>query len=197
MHNCPVSILNFQFHGSPQILMISGAPGSTYLSQKCIMRERLTSFAKRRGHKHTFLVVIQRKPRLYQKSHKHKIMLTSAVSFLRLLSVLANQPQSTCSTVLNLQFSSQFLLLSANLQNGVNNELQKVDEWMRYNKLSINYSKTTYMLINSNSSQSCNFKVKINDSEIKHTTCTKYYNQWRFSRSQSGGAKLGPTKIVG
>jgi len=28
--------------------------------------------------------------------------------------------------------------------------------------------------INNNSSQSCNFKVKINDSEIKHTTCTKY-----------------------
>jgi len=45
---------------------------------------------------------------------------------------------------------------------------------MRYNKLSINYSKTTYMLINSNASQSCNFEVKINDSEIKHTTCTKY-----------------------
>jgi len=63
---------------------------------------------------------------------------------------------------------------SANLQRGVNSELQKVDEWMRYKKLSINYSKTTYMLINSNSSQSCNFKVKINDSEIKHTTCTKY-----------------------
>ena len=32
---------------------------------------------------------------------------------------------------------------SANLQNGVNNELQKVDEWMRYNKLPLNYSKTT------------------------------------------------------
>ena len=29
---------------------------------------------------------------------------------------------------------------SANLQNGVNNELQKFDEWMRYNKLSLNYS---------------------------------------------------------
>ena len=63
---------------------------------------------------------------------------------------------------------------SANLQYGVNSELQKVDEWMRYNKLSINYSKTTYMLINSNLSQSRNFKVKIIDSEIKHTTCTKY-----------------------
>ena len=63
---------------------------------------------------------------------------------------------------------------SANLQCGVNSELQKVDEWMRYNKLSINYSKTTYMLINSNSSQSCNFEVKINDSETKQKTCTKY-----------------------
>ena len=30
------------------------------------------------------------------------------------------------------------------------------------------------MLINSNASQSCSFEVKINDSEIKHTTCTKY-----------------------
>ena len=64
---------------------------------------------------------------------------------------------------------------SANLQYGVNSELQKVDEWMRYNKLSINYSKTTYMLISSNSSPSCNFKAKINDSEIKHTTCTMYF----------------------
>ena len=47
---------------------------------------------------------------------------------------------------------------------------------MRYNQLSTNYSKTTYMLINTNSCRSCNFKVKINDSEIKHTTstCTKY-----------------------
>jgi len=30
------------------------------------------------------------------------------------------------------------------------------------------------MLISSNISQSCNFKVKINYYEIKHTTCTKY-----------------------
>ena len=63
---------------------------------------------------------------------------------------------------------------SANLQNGVNSELQKVDEWMRY-KLSFNYSKTTYMLLNSNLSQSCNFNVKINDNKIKHTTCTEYF----------------------
>jgi len=59
---------------------------------------------------------------------------------------------------------------SANLQNGVNSELQKVDKWERYNKLSLNDSKNTYMLINSNVSQSCNFNVKINHNEIKHTT---------------------------
>jgi len=37
------------------------------------------------------------------------------------------------------------------------------------------------MLINNNFSQSCNFKVKINDYEIKHTTCIKYHiwvQQW-------------------
>jgi len=33
------------------------------------------------------------------------------------------------------------------LQKLVNTELQKVDEWMRFNKLPINYSKTSYMLI--------------------------------------------------
>ena len=67
---------------------------------------------------------------------------------------------------------------STNLQNGVNNELQKVDEWMRYNKLHINYSKTTYMLLNSKLSQSCNFNAKINDNKIKHTTCTKYLGMY-------------------
>ena len=64
---------------------------------------------------------------------------------------------------------------SANQQNGVNSELQNVDEWMRYNKLSLNYSKTTYMLLNSNLSQSCNFNVKINYNKIQHTTCTGEY----------------------
>jgi len=58
---------------------------------------------------------------------------------------------------------------SANLQNGVNTQQQKVDEWMRYNKWSLNYSKTsTYMVLNSNLSQSCNFNVKINDNNITH-----------------------------
>jgi len=51
---------------------------------------------------------------------------------------------------------------------------QKVDEWMRSNKLSVNFSKTTYMLINNNLSQSCNFKAKGIDDETKHTTCTKH-----------------------
>jgi len=33
------------------------------------------------------------------------------------------------------------------LQKLVNTELQKVGEWMRFTKLSLNYSKTSYMLI--------------------------------------------------
>jgi len=52
-------------------------------------------------------------------------------------------------TLLTITFAN-----SANLSNGVNNELQKVDECMRYNKLSLDCSKTTKMLLNSNLSQS-------------------------------------------
>jgi len=50
---------------------------------------------------------------------------------------------------------------------------------MGYNKLSSNYSKTTYTLINNNLSKSYYFKVKSNDYEIKHTTCTKYFGVYR------------------
>ena len=33
------------------------------------------------------------------------------------------------------------------LQHDVNKELTKIDEWMRLNKLSLNYNKSKYMLI--------------------------------------------------
>jgi len=44
---------------------------------------------------------------------------------------------------------------------------------MRYYKLSLNYSKITYMLINNNLSQLWNFKEKVNGYEIKRTAYTK------------------------
>jgi len=56
------------------------------------------------------------------------------------------------------------------LQKLVNTELQKVDEWM----LSVNYSKTCYMLAGPRGKRLHDFTVKINDNTISQTNSTKY-----------------------
>jgi len=61
----------------------------------------------------------------------------------------------------------------------VNVELIKVDNWLRSNKLFLNYSKSTFVLTkslknNSNLSETCLFQIKINDSCFQRTTCAKY-----------------------
>ena len=60
------------------------------------------------------------------------------------------------------------------LQKLVNTELQKVDEWMRYNKLSLNYLKTSYMLIGPRGKRLHDFTVKINKNTISQTNTNKY-----------------------
>jgi len=59
-----------------------------------------------------------------------------------------------------------------NLQHMVNVELIKVDNWLRSKKLSLNYSKSIFML--SNLSEACSFQIKINDSCFQRTKCAKY-----------------------
>ena len=66
-----------------------------------------------------------------------------------------------------------------NLQHMVNVEVIKVDNWLRSNKLSLNYSKSTFMLTkslknNSNLSETCSFRIKINHSSFQWKTCAKY-----------------------
>jgi len=55
------------------------------------------------------------------------------------------------------------------LQTTVNLELCKIDHWLRTNKLSFNYNKTNFMLLNSQKHNSTSFKVIMN----KHNICTK------------------------
>ena len=45
---------------------------------------------------------------------------------------------------------------------------------MRFNKLSLNYSKTSYMLIGPRGKRLHDFTVKINDNTISQTSSTKY-----------------------
>ena len=63
---------------------------------------------------------------------------------------------------------------STELQSIVNTELEKVNEWLHFNKLSLNYSKTSYMIVSHNSNQLTDFNVKINDQTIMRTTCVKH-----------------------
>jgi len=63
---------------------------------------------------------------------------------------------------------------STELQSIVNTELEKVNKWLRFNKLSLNYSKTSYMIASRKNNQLTDFNAKINDKTITRTTCVKY-----------------------
>jgi len=55
---------------------------------------------------------------------------------------------------------------STELQNIVNTELGKVDEWLQLNKLSLIYSKTSYMIVSRKNNHLIDFNVKILDKTI-------------------------------
>jgi len=60
-----------------------------------------------------------------------------------------------------------YLSLEAIAQNcRVNTELEKVNESLHFNKLSLNYSKTSYMIASRKNNQLTDFNVKINDKPI-------------------------------
>ena len=56
----------------------------------------------------------------------------------------------------------------------VDQEINKVDSWMRHNRLSLNYSKTVYMIFNSDKKQNSPFKVQIGNNLINRVNLTKY-----------------------
>jgi len=60
------------------------------------------------------------------------------------------------------------------LQTTVNLELCKIDHWLRANKLSLNYSKTNFMLLTSRKHSPASFKVPINNHNISPEDNLKY-----------------------
>ena len=62
------------------------------------------------------------------------------------------------------------------LINRVNNELYIIDLWLRKNKLSLNYSKTSFIIFNKQPNKTCDyeFKLKINNNLIKRVNSIKY-----------------------
>ena len=56
----------------------------------------------------------------------------------------------------------------------VNRELSKIDEWLRANKLFINYSKTKFLLFN-RIAKKCDFSVMVNGFVIEQSENIKYF----------------------
>ena len=57
------------------------------------------------------------------------------------------------------------------LEKTVNHELEKIDHWVRANKLGINYSKSNFMLMNNH--KNINFVVSINHHPISKQSSLK------------------------
>ena len=62
-----------------------------------------------------------------------------------------------------------------NLQQQINQNLALIENWLRYNKLWLNYNKTTYLLFTKKGRiENNNFNIFINKIEIKRTDHVKY-----------------------
>ena len=98
----------------------------------------------------------------------------SCLGSLLFLIYINDLPNATkCQTTLfaddtNLHISNKDLTI---LENEANKELKKIDNWMKCNKLSVNYSKTSYMIISNKCLKSSACKININNTEIK---CVEY-----------------------
>ena len=66
------------------------------------------------------------------------------------------------------------------LENGVNTQLRHIDHWLIHNKLSLNYSKTMYLLFNKqpNVPISSKFSLFISRKEIFKSDSVKYLGVW-------------------
>ena len=60
------------------------------------------------------------------------------------------------------------------LQLLVNQKINEVDEWLKNDKLTLNYRKSNYLIIGSNHSKTNKFKLKINHNTISQTNNVKY-----------------------
>ena len=61
-----------------------------------------------------------------------------------------------------------------NLQNSVNHEMTKVMDWLTANKLSLNISKTKYMLITNKHVSTESLVINLNRNRIERTVTYKY-----------------------
>ena len=62
------------------------------------------------------------------------------------------------------------------LQQNINSDLKKINEWMTQHQLTINTSKTKYMIIHN--SRNINFNIKYNNEILEKVDHFKYLGVW-------------------
>ena len=92
-------------------------------------------------------------------------------------------PKSTCFNITLFADDTYLSLSSSSLirfKTQVNNEINKVDKWLQSNKLSLNYKKSSYSVINKFPQQSINIdlEISINNIKIIRSKYVKYLSLW-------------------
>ena len=67
---------------------------------------------------------------------------------------------------------------SGTLQDSANKELCIVNKWLIANKLSLNFTKTQYMMVSKRNNNVNNFRIHVNDIEIEGVKKYKYLGVW-------------------
>ena len=79
-------------------------------------------------------------------------------------------------------YMTLYLVLADNnlsrLEHKVNSQLQPIDKWLKKNKLTLNLSKTTYLLFNKQPHVPISPKLFINQKKISKSDSVKYLGVW-------------------
>ena len=92
-------------------------------------------------------------------------------------------PKCTCFNTTVFADDTYLSLSSSSLirlKTQVNNGIDKVDKWLRSNKLSLNYKKSSYLVINKFPQQSIDIdlEISINNIKIIRSKYLKYLGLW-------------------
>ena len=112
----------------------------------------------------------------YLENYSHYVVINDSRS--EMAKFTCGVPQgSTLGSLLFLLYVNDLPLVSnfETILFADNTVLESVDNWLKYNKLSLNYSKTKYMLFTKqNEYININFNVQINNHLLSRTKCVKY-----------------------
>ena len=53
--------------------------------------------------------------------------------------------------------------------------MRKIEQWIKENRLTINYNKSSFTIISNNLNRAADFQLTINNNHIEKTNCVRYF----------------------